>query len=112
MNLRETVWKFRIGSILRSTSPQNGTSSPRFAILCPENARFRNPLAIFQTVSEGFFSETGLPALRLLGNSVAYSGHSKECVHPSDEDVYYQRHQSRDGCSTDDATCVFLGLRD
>src|SRR5215217_2306545 len=48
---------------------QPGTPFHRLA--CHQTQRLRTPLAIFQTVSEGVFSEVELPLYGVLRNSVA-----------------------------------------
>jgi hypothetical protein len=53
----ETVWKFGIGPESGSESGQEGSKESRFGRLLPPERRGETPSAIFQTVSEGEFSE-------------------------------------------------------
>src|SRR5215211_8224729 len=57
---RETVWKFGIVPNRGSESGQEGSKESRSATFCRQTSPVEKPSAIFQTVSEGEFSEVRL----------------------------------------------------
>ncbi len=59
---------------------RNSHRGPVFVRLTVNNGCLSNVLRLFQTVSEGVFSETGLPVYGVLGNRVAASRNSRKHV--------------------------------